>query len=138
MSQGYDTSIENSNIIFRTFTGTEIPSRRNDLTEEIRNRKIEEFKSYLEKLNEIQDISTNFPSIEVLVDIESSSTHLYLSYFIGRLNPPHNGHIQALIALINEAKRHEPFIPPLILLGSGPKGLQTLDNPIPFDLKKNF
>lgn len=137
MSQGYDNPSNENNLI-RTSTGTLMPSRRYNLSEEIKKRKILEFESYLQKLNQVQDNSTNFPSIELVVELISASTNLYLSYFIGRLNPPHNGHIQALIALINEAKKHQLYIPPLILLGSGPKGLQTLANPIPYELKKEF
>ena len=61
---------------------------------------------------------------------------LSLFYFIGRLNPPHNGHISALIQLIDMAKSVNSV--PLILLGSGPKLGNPLDNPITFDLKKRF
>ena len=58
-------------------------------------------------------------------------------YFIGRLNPPHDGHINGLVALIRAAK--EKDVIPLILLGSGPNGgVRTMDNPISFDLKKQF
>ena len=63
----------------------------------------------------------------------------YLSYFLGRLNPPHGGHIDAIVALILEAREHRnPYIPPLILLGSGPKRQQTLDDPLTFELKCDF
>lgn len=61
---------------------------------------------------------------------------LSLLYFIGRLNPPHNGHISALIQLIDMAKTVNSV--PLILLGNGPKLGNPLDNPITFDLKKQF
>jgi hypothetical protein len=59
-----------------------------------------------------------------------------LFYFIGRLNPPHSGHISALIKLIDMAKSVNSV--PLILLGSGPKLGNPLDNPITFDLKRRF
>jgi nicotinamide mononucleotide adenylyltransferase len=61
---------------------------------------------------------------------------VHYSYFIGRLNPPHSGHIMALFRLIELARSQESR--PLILLGSGPKKLRTMDNPIPFELKKAF
>jgi len=63
-----------------------------------------------------------------------------LYYFIGRLNPPHNGHISALIELINKSKMstNNIFVAPLILLGNGPKTGNPLDNPITFELKKRF
>lgn len=57
-------------------------------------------------------------------------------YFIGRLNPPHNGHIRALVSLIETAK--EKGSVPLILLGSGPGKARTMDNPIDFETKKQF
>lgn len=57
-------------------------------------------------------------------------------YFIGRLNPPHNGHIKALEILVQMANSQDSV--PLILLGSGPGGISTMDNPIPFELKKQF
>jgi len=57
-------------------------------------------------------------------------------YFIGRLNPPHNGHIRALVSLIETAK--EKGTVPLILLGSGPGKARTMDNPIDFETKKKF
>ncbi len=61
---------------------------------------------------------------------------VYIYYFIGRLNPPHNGHIDALIHLIDMAKATNSI--PLILLGNGPKLGNPLDNPITFDLKRAF
>lgn len=58
-------------------------------------------------------------------------------YFIGRLNPPHDGHISALVALIEAAKEKGAI--PLILLGSGPNGgARTMDNPITFQNKYDF
>ena len=58
-------------------------------------------------------------------------------YFIGRLNPPHNGHIKALKTLVEMANSKNEA--PLILLGSGPnRGERTMDNPITFELKQAF
>ena len=58
-------------------------------------------------------------------------------YFIGRLNPPHDGHISALVALIEAANAKGAI--PLILLGSGPNGgARTMDNPITFQNKYDF
>jgi len=56
-------------------------------------------------------------------------------YFIGRLNPPHQGHITALMELIKRAildNLDNPNYKIIILLGSGPKKLRSLDNPLPF------
>ena len=63
--------------------------------------------------------------------------NLKLYYFIGRLNPPHIGHIAALRTMI--AAANEDHSHPIILLGSGPNGGErTLDNPIPFETKEMF
>jgi nicotinamide mononucleotide adenylyltransferase len=67
--------------------------------------------------------------------LEPNNISIY--YFIGRLNPPHNGHIAALIQLVDTAKKNGNSVP-LILLGNGPKVGNPLDNPIRFDLKKKF
>lgn len=62
---------------------------------------------------------------------------LKVYYFIGRLNPPHNGHIEGLSQLIQTAYENEGKV--LILLGSGPKGgLKTLNDPIDFELKRRI
>ena len=62
---------------------------------------------------------------------------LKIYYFIGRLNPPHAGHIGALRAMITAANADGSE--PLILLGSGPNGGErTLDNPVPFETKEMF
>ena len=65
-----------------------------------------------------------------------SGTDLKIYFFIGRLNPPHAGHLAALEHVIRQANSEGST--PLILLGSGPKGERTLDNPIPFETKAEF
>ena len=58
-------------------------------------------------------------------------------YFIGRLNPPHEGHIQALLSVITNALEHRGKA--IILLGSGPNGgMRTSKDPLDFNLKKKF
>ena len=75
-------------------------------------------------------------------------------YFMGRLNPPHKGHINAILQAIIHSR--EKGSVPLILLGNGPalkehkstpvgratqiidESFDMLDNPISFDLKKRF
>ena len=59
-----------------------------------------------------------------------------ICYFIGRLNPPHEGHISTLIKMITDANKNGAIA--LILLGSGPKGERTMKDPITFKLKKDF
>jgi hypothetical protein len=61
---------------------------------------------------------------------------LKIYYFIGRLNPPHIGHIKALEKMIEAANADGST--PLILLGSGPGGERTMDNPVPFETKEQF
>jgi nicotinamide mononucleotide adenylyltransferase len=62
---------------------------------------------------------------------------LRVYYFIGRLNPPHDGHIEALNSLIERAKTENPDenYKVIILLGSGPGKKQTLNDPLSFDFK---
>ena len=82
----------------------------------------------------------------------SSSVSGY--YFMGRLNPPHDGHINAIVQAIQSARLTNAI--PLILLGNGPalkehkstpagrttqiidESFDILDNPISFDLKKQI
>jgi hypothetical protein len=127
------------NSLFRTNTGTQINSTRIGMTMEERDSKINQLENFLRKIEELEDNIDGLPTLEIeVVASTEKRLQLYLSYFIGRLNPPHNGHILALETLIHNSLQKDPFIPPLILLGSGPKGARTLDNPIPFDLKKDF
>ena len=96
---------------------------------------------YIENLNsQIQDeTETLFNESQQLDDAFQSNlceTDISFYYFIGRLNPPHNGHIAALTQLVTTA--NENHSTPLILLGSGPKKIRTLDNPITFELKSSF
>lgn len=64
------------------------------------------------------------------------SRSLKIFFFIGRLNPPHPGHIFALQQMIERANAQNSVA--LILLGSGPKGERTLDNPVTFETKQEF
>jgi hypothetical protein len=64
------------------------------------------------------------------------SDQLKIYYFIGRLNPPHNGHIDTLIQMISMANADNSV--PLIILGSGPKKERTMENPIPYETKEAF
>ena len=62
---------------------------------------------------------------------------LTLYYFVGRMNPPHPGHLATLVHMISQARANGGTS--LILLGSGPNGgMTTMDDPIGFDLKKAF
>ena len=140
MAQSQDETIPypNQYTLLRTTTGTIIPSRRLGMTNQIRDQKIIEFEYYVKEIENLENSKDQLPPIELVLEINTKGIIAYLSYFIGRLNPPHNGHILALQALIEKAREYTPYTPPLILLGSGPKGLKTLDNPISYDLKREF
>ena len=118
-----------------------IGNRREGITTKKRDEKIHELETYVKSLNrQIQE------EANILYDRHSQkedaafqtdmkkTTHFY--YFIGRLNPPHAGHLAALRKLVQTANHNRSV--PLILLGSGPKGERTLDNPISYELKSNF
>lgn len=65
---------------------------------------------------------------------------LRLYYFVGRCNPPHEGHIAILEQMLTTvARENEQGIvaKAIILLGNGPKG-KEVDNPIDFNLKQNI
>ena len=99
----------------------------------------EKLKEYLESYND-NEIEDNFTADEVKLQNSENTKTLNFYYFIGRLNPPHDGHIYALKELVNKAKQDGSKA--LILLGSGPKqpdgDKRTMDNPISFDTKKAF
>ena len=60
---------------------------------------------------------------------------LTIYFFIGRMNPPHAGHEEALRQLMEMAMSENSI--PLILAGSGPNGGErTLDNPLTFITKQ--
>lgn len=70
-----------------------------------------------------------------------SVKELYFSYFIGRCNPPHQGHFHMIREAIVAAKEKQGKA--LILLGSGPKAKvgtdrRTDEDPLTFDLKKEI
>jgi len=107
------------------------PSTHNQITSQQRNAKIAEFVADLPNLLKVQEL--------LLPPKEEGIVSIY--YFIGRLNPPHNGHIETLRQLIQTAIEQNPNNPHykiIILLGSGPKKGNRLDNPLSFETKKNF
>jgi nicotinamide mononucleotide adenylyltransferase len=110
------------------------------ITVEKRDAKIKEFEKYVKSLNkQIQTETVKLYNESQKGDDAfqtdlKKTTHFY--YFIGRLNPPHQGHMTALNTLVQTANQKNSV--PLILLGSGPGGERTLDNPITYELKSNF
>ncbi len=108
----------------------------NTITPEQKMQKIQDFeeekKKYLQELRELKD--------KQYTTLKNDITKNYkVYYFIGRLNPPHNGHIEALDFLIKKAQRENPDgnYKVIILLGSGPGKNQTLNDPLPFGFKRS-
>ena len=104
---------------------------RGQISPEERDAKITKFEQILPSLLKIQK--------QLLPPKEEGIVNIY--YFIGRLNPPHEGHIETLGQLIQQAIRDNPDNPHykvIILLGSGPKKGDPLDNPLSFQTKKDF
>ncbi len=80
------------------------------------------------KIDQIED--------EDIPDEVAEAINILFTTFIGRANPPHEGHIMAMLQVILNALRRGGNA--LILLGSGPGRKQDSKNPISFDLKRDF
>ena len=119
-----------NNTLNRTYTGTTLSSIR--LIGPNRDEKIKELESFIDQNRRENE---EFTTEEILTQDKAGQEAKFF-YFIGRLNPPHNGHIKALNTLVEMANSDGSI--PLILLGSGPKGLRTMDNPIDFSTKEKF
>lgn len=114
----------------------------------IADLKIAEFENYIQNLFEVylqslgdENINEDdYTADEIELENGDGNDEANFFYFIGRLNPPHDGHIFALKELVEKAMEKDSIA--LILLGSGPKqsdgDKRTMDNPIPFELKKEF
>lgn len=90
-------------------------------------------------ISEISNSNSNTNKYGTIKNTKGSNGSLKVFlYFIGRLNPPHDGHIYALQQMINESIASHSKA--LILLGSGPKqkngDKRTMDDPITFETKK--
>lgn len=107
------------------------------------DEKIRKFEEFINgRANEINNSQEEEYDVEEINVTETNGQSKNLFYFIGRLNPPHNGHIAALRELVNLAKESNSNSVPLILLGSGPAqkngDKRTMDNPISFETKKQL
>jgi hypothetical protein len=106
-----------------------------NITEEESNQKRAEFEST--KQQSIDELNAKKQLLEEAIISQLPPTELKVYYFIGRLNPPHPGHIETLRNLIDTAKTNGGLFQVVILLGSGPNGgVQTLNDPLPFRLKR--
>ena len=70
---------------------------------------------------------------------KTPDNRINIYFFIGRTNPPHQAHIDVLIETIRLSRQgqHNKY-PALFLLGDGPGGIRTRDNPVEHELKKQF
>jgi len=105
------------------------------------DEKIRKFEEFINgRANEINNSQQEEYDVEEINVTEPNGQSKKLFYFIGRLNPPHNGHIAALQELVELANKANSV--PLILLGSGPAqkngDKRTMDNPISFETKKQL
>jgi len=105
------------------------------MSNEEKEYKLKQIEAYFINIIKENEYTADKATIE-----ETNGKELNFFYFIGRLNPPHNGHIAALQKLVEQAKSTGSTA--LILLGSGPKqsdgNKRTMDNPISFITKKDF
>ena len=70
--------------------------------------------------------------------VKTPDNGINIYFFIGRTNPPHQAHIDVLIETIRLSGISPHKYPALFLLGDGPGGIRTRDNPVEHELKKQF
>jgi hypothetical protein len=114
----------------------EADKKINDFDDYIKNL----FDVYLQSLGDENINEDSYTADEIELENAEGHDEANFFYFIGRLNPPHDGHIYALKELVSKAMSKGSTA--LILLGSGPSqkdgDKRTFDNPITFELKKEF
>ena len=59
-----------------------------------------------------------------------------ISYIVGRMNPPHEGHIYLISEMIRQSR--DMGARPLILLGNGPAKGNPMEDPLPYELKRDI
>ena len=99
--------------------------------------KIQLFETYYQSfLHPIQSVLEDVEETTYLTTERRDRSGIYV-YFVGRANPPHDGHIEGLLMLCLYAIEHGGKA--IILLGSGPNGgARTSKDPLDFDLKSKF
>ncbi len=112
-----------------------LPPKRQGISDIAAASKISELENFINSAIDINNGNDNYTADEILTQDDKGRSAKFF-YFIGRLNPPHNGHIKALETLVKMSNREGSV--PLILLGSGPGSLRTMDNPITFEAKETF
>ena len=128
--------------LFRTMTVpfSDNKKRREGISREERDIKISQLEQFIHDNIDITETEADEAEQiidEIIINQDIPETEAKIFYFIGRLNPPHNGHISALKQMVKMANETSS-IPPLILLGSGPGSKRTMDNPITFETKEAY
>ena len=124
----------------RTYSenGSNKASRHEGISKTTMENKILELENFIKSNIGLtnSEVDEGEEAIEEIITHDLSGREAKFFYFIGRLNPPHNGHLKALEILVEMANAQNST--PLILLGSGPGSLRTMDNPISFEYKEYF
>ena len=114
------------------------PTSERDAKIQMFNEKAHEYRETLRAEKSMKEEAFHEVATSEVLDntYEIERKGLYY-YFIGRLNPPHEGHIEALLNVISNAIENGGIA--IILLGSGPNGgVRTLKDPLDYELKRNF
>ena len=94
----------------RTLSGEQLTRRREGMSSvkvEQKLKQFQEFKNYIQNVNRIID-EDEYTADEVdTIDEQGNVARFF--YFIGRLNPPHNGHIKALRALVERGEFYKLY-----------------------------
>jgi len=120
------------------------------ITPKQRDTKLAEFEEYIarrsEEINNGSD-DDDFMAQEITIQepqaVASAAgpQKICRFYWIGRGNPIHDGHILAMIQMLEKVRQSREEgcdARGLILLGSGPKNGYPMDNPITFELKADI
>lgn len=130
---------DDENPLFRTRTDySPVKSHRLGIPRTKAEENIAKFEQYINAnvgINE-KEVEEGEQIFSEVMTQDDSEREAKFFYFIGRLNPPHSGHLKALETLVKMANDQDSV--PLILLGSGPRSERTMDNPISFELKQRF
>jgi hypothetical protein len=93
--------------------------RREGISREERDIKISQLEQFIHNNIDITETEADEAEQiidEIIINQDIPETEAKIFYFIGRLNPPHNGHIAALKQMV-KMSNETSSIPPLILLG---------------------
>lgn len=132
--------VYSENPLMKTYSFSDLNKkiRHEGITTIERDEKISQIENFIRdniKIS-VSDIEEGIEIADEIILKENNSNEIKFFYFIGRLNPPHSGHLKALETLVQLANSEGST--PLILLGSGPGSQRTMDNPISYEFKEHF